>query len=106
MVQSDARYGVCFFGSFLVESTGFIIFSIYLLIWVTSFVDGGIYKDFAGAKEEYKNIMFFALSLTICITPIAGKLADLVPAYIFIPCSCIVRGAGAFMFKFIEGPHT
>ena len=106
LVKNDARYGICFAGSFMVESTGFIIFSIYLLIWVTSFVDGGVFETFQDAKLEYKDIMTYALVITLCVTPIAGKMADLIPPYILIPACCIMRGAGSFMFKLIEEPHT
>ena len=90
----------------MVESTGFIIFSIYLLIWVTSFVNGGWFETFQDAKLEYKEIMTYALVITLCVTPIAGKMADLIPPYILIPACCIVRGAGSIMFKLIEEPHT
>ena len=82
LVKTDARYGICFAGSFMVESTGFIIFSIYLLIWVTSFVDGGVFETFQDAKLEYKDIMTYALVITLCVTPIAGKMADLILMWI------------------------
>ena len=90
----------------MVESTGFIIFSIYLMLWITKFVDDGAYADYEAAKNEYKEIMFFALILAIGIAPIAGKLADLIPGYIFIPLCSISRSCGAFAFRLIEGPNT
>ena len=57
------------------------------------------------AKTLYKNLMIWAVIATAISLPIIGKMADCVPASIFVPVSFLVRGALVYQFQYISDPR-
>ena len=68
------------------------------MLWVTSFVKTGQLASANDAKTYYKNTMTFAVILGILLLPLGGKIADMAPAYCFIPITFLLKSAIAAQF--------
>ena len=97
---------MCFLGSILVERSAGLLFSVYLLLWITSFVKNDALESNDEAKIVYKNTILISLALSLVILPVAGKIADTIPAFIFIPVCSVVRCAMGLQFQFFTNPAS
>ena len=83
-----------------------MLFSVYLLLWITSFVKKDALESNDEAKIVYKNTILISLALSLIILPVAGKIADTVPAFIFIPICSLVRCVMGLQFQFFTNPAS
>lgn len=53
-----------------------VLLTIYLLVWLTSFLDSGYFKTEAECKLVQSNITLFSILLALPIFPLIGCIAD------------------------------
>ena len=78
----------------------------YLLLYITSFVDSGVIPNEQASKDLYQQIMIFSTVLTIVLLPAFGYLGDNLPSKIAIPCAFAIRGTCGYLFMAVENPST
>ena len=44
----------------------------------------------------YKDTMIYGVCVALAVIPLCGQIADAVPAYIYLPIVCALRGILAF----------
>ena len=84
-----------------------ILFLIYLLVWITSFVDSGYLKSEKEAKDIYIYIVNVAMVFSILLMPPIGYAADKLNLRVMVPLSFFLRACvgTAFMF-FVHTPDS
>ena len=102
--RKDTKYVVCFVGGAVVRLIN-VIFSTFLLLWVTSFVDQGLYD------EEYSKTLYQKLMITtgvgsLLFMPLIGQIGDKVPSKVIIPVAFTFRSIMALLFMRIHDPET
>ena len=76
------------------------------MLWISSYVKLGILPSDAAAKTFYKNTMTVAIVIGLFLLPLGGKIADMSPAYLFIPLTFLVKSLIAIQFQFVDSPLT
>ena len=66
------------------------------MLWISSFVKTGKLDSGEAAKIYYKNTMTIAVIIGVILLPLGGKLADIAPAYLFIPITFLLKSSIAF----------
>ena len=66
----DAKYIVCFIGAAVIRLIA-VLFSNFLLLWITSFVDDGKINE-GESKDLYQQIILIATIATIVLLPLLG----------------------------------
>ena len=100
----DSKYIVCFFGGAIIRLIA-ILFSNFLLLWITSFVDEGLINE-EDSKDLYQWIILTSTIGTIILLPIIGQLGDKIPSKILIPVSFILRGICGYSFIWMTDPQS
>ena len=90
-INKDRKYLFCFVAAMVTKLVQ-VLYSVYLVIWITDFVEKGVLQDNDEAKTLYKNFMVYAVIATAISLPVIGKMADCVSASIFVPISFLIRG--------------
>ena len=101
----DAKYLVCFVGAGIVRLV-LILFSTFMLLWITSFVDSGLLPNEKASKDLYSMIVMLSIITTLVVLPVSGCLGDRVPTTIMIPVSFGLRGLCGMAFLYISDPRT
>jgi len=84
-----------------------LLFAIYLLLWITSFVDSGYLSSESEAKKIYARIVTITICAVVVCLPLIGWLTDRVPARVLAPISFAIRGSIAFTFvTFVDKPDS
>ena len=83
-----------------------ILFSIYIVLWITSFVDSGLLESEEASKELYQKIMLFSMVGTMCIIPLAGYIADKLHWGFNIALAFSLRFITGLSFLQINDPRT
>ena len=104
-VMSNAKYILCFTAVTVIKLVQ-VLYSIYMVLWITHFIELGVLADAEEAKTIYKNVLTIGAVAAIISVPIIGKLADSLPTYIFLPLSFFIRGALITQFDLIDDPRT
>jgi hypothetical protein len=103
---SDIKYVYCLFAYFAL-GTLFTATSLYLILWLTSFVDSGYFEDAAASKKFLSNLSLFSMIAASGFFPLFGFIADKVSAHILSPVSIAVRPIFVLMFIYLaELPDT
>jgi MFS family permease len=102
---SDWKYPLSYLGA-MVNRLVSILFSIYLLLWVTSFVESGIVESEAEAMAIYQKIILISVIGTMLSLPLIGWMADKVPEKLMIPLSFFVRMVTAASFLVLDHPES
>ena len=105
LVQSDIKYPLCFLGV-MVTKLVTILYSIYLMLWMTSFIESGKIESEERVKTLYSEVLTGAMIGTLFALPIIGKIADTAPIGLFLPGAFLLRGAIASQFKNISEPES
>ena len=92
----DAKYVVCFIGAAIIRLIA-VLFSNFLLLWMTSFVDEGKIDE-QQSKDLYQTVMIVSTVTTILLTPLLGYLGDKIPSTILVPVSFTLRGLCGYSF--------
>ena len=86
-----------------------IIFSVYLLLWITSFYDIDEFGDEAEiiTQSIYGKIVNATIITGIFVIPFAGWISDRVNPAVVIPAAFMARAIIIFLFiKFVTHPDT
>lgn len=86
----DARYITALISAMVIRLIT-VLFSVYLLLWVTSFVDSGVLADEKEAAQLYSSIAVTAIIIAAFFVPIAGYIADKVSPRYCIPVAFFSR---------------
>jgi MFS-type transporter involved in bile tolerance (Atg22 family) len=105
VIMNDVKYPLCFISAMVIRLIS-VLFSVYMLLWISSFVHTGYLKDENDALKIYRKIIMISMILTGVLLPLIGQLADKTPSRIIIPIAFFVRGVAAFAFLRIETPDT
>ena len=105
LVKSDIKYPLCFLGV-MVTKLVTILYSIYLMLWMTSFIESGKIESEERVKTLYSEVLTGAMIGTLFALPIIGKIADTAPIGLFLPGAFLLRGAIASQFKNISEPES
>ena len=97
LVMSDIKYPLCFLGV-MVSKLVTILYSIYLMLWMTSFVSTGVVESDERVKTLYSEVLTGAMVGTLIAMPFFGKIADTAPIGVFLPIAFLMRGAIAYQF--------
>jgi len=97
LIMSDVKYPLCFMGV-MVTKLVTILYSIYLMLWMTSFVETGMIESDERVKTLYSEVLTGAMIGTLFAMPIFGKIADSAPIAVFMPIAFLLRGAIAYQF--------
>ena len=76
------------------------------MLWISSYVKTGLLADDAAAKTFYKNTMTVAIVIGLVLLPLGGKIADMSPAYLFIPLTFLVKSLIPIQFQLVDSPLT
>ena len=97
LVLSDIKYPLCFLGV-MVSKLVTILYSIYLMLWMTSFVETGVVESDERVKTLYSQVLTGAMVGTLIALPFFGRIADTAPIGVFLPIAFLVRGMIAYQF--------
>ena len=75
-----------------------VLFNVYMLLWITSFVDSGLMEDEAEGKALYQAIIVFAFVIVVPLTPLNGIIADKIRGVWIIPITFAMRCAIGYGF--------
>lgn len=75
-----------------------ILFSVYMLLWLSSFIDSGYLIDEKESLGIYRKIVLISMILSGTLLPVIGHLADRAPSKIIVPLAFSARGAAAYAF--------
>ena len=82
-----------------------VLFSVYVVLWVTSFVDSGLLESEDTSKDLYQNIMLISLVGAMLITPFAGYIIDKIHWSVSIRCAFTLRCCTGGLFLLIDDPR-
>lgn len=104
-IKSDIKYPVCLLAAMITRLFA-ILFSVYMLLWVTSFVDSGVLESENEAKAIYTRMVVMSMIFTVCSLPLIGYMSDTAPSHITIPFTFGARALILFGFMSIKRPDT
>lgn len=82
-----------------------VLFSVYIVLWVTSFVDSGLLESEDTSKDLYQNIMLVSLVGSMLITPFAGYIVDKMHWSVSIRFAFALRCCTGLLFLKIDDPR-
>ena len=103
LVKSDAKYGFCFF-ALMVNKLANLLNIMFIILWMTSFVESGVIESDGEVKTIFKNVMTFSMISTALLLPIFGWIVDATPPHIVLPVIFLVRAVIAGQFQLIDDP--
>jgi MFS family permease len=84
-----------------------LLFAIYLLLWITSFVDSGYLKSDNEAKIIYSRIINITMASVVVCLPGLGWLSDKMKPNVMVPLSFLLRCVVCACFVyFINAPDS
>lgn len=105
VISSDVKYPLCFISAMVIRLIS-VLFSVYMLLWLGSFVSTGYLADENEQLSIYRRITMISMILTGVLLPLIGHLADKTPSKIIIPIAFFIRCAAAFVFIQLVRPDT
>ena len=100
----DPKYIICFFGAAIIRLIA-VLFSNFLLLWITSFVDEGLLTE-QESKGLYQKVILTSTVATIALLPIMGHMGDKIPSTVIVPISFALRGAVGYSFIWLDDPES
>ena len=89
--MSDIKYPLCLLGV-MVSKLFTILISIYLMLWMTSFVSTGVLESDEKVKTLYSEVLTGALVGNSIAMPFFGKIADTSNIRVILPIVFLIRG--------------
>lgn len=102
---SDVKYLLCFL-AVLVGRPVSVLFTVYCLMWIVSFVDSGVVANDLEAQKIYQKITLIAMFGTAISLPPLGHISDKFGAHLTVPAAFLTRGAVLTSFMQIKNPDT
>ena len=78
VIKSDVKYPFCFMAAMMTALVQ-VLYSIYLVLWIDSFVYSGALESDREAKKIYSALLTAAAISAMIIVPIFGKYVDKIP---------------------------
>jgi hypothetical protein len=103
--RSDIKYMLCFL-AVLVSRPISVLFTVYCLMWIVSFVDSGVIADDYEAQKIYQRITLISMLGTAVFLPMVGYVSDRLGAHITVPASFIGRACVLTSFLHIKNPDS
>ena len=105
LIKSDVKYSLCFI-AWMSCSLISILYSIYLMMWITEFIHTGVLEDDKAAKTIYKNTMTVAMISCAILLPAIGYVIDYIPGRIVCPIAFLSRGILVSQFSIVKDPRS
>jgi hypothetical protein len=102
---SDIKYALALL-AVLVARPVSVLFSVYCLMWIVSFVDSGKVANDLEAQRIYQKITLIAMFGTAIALPLLGHFSDKVGAHITVPVAFLSRAAVLTSFLYISDPDS
>lgn len=102
---NDVRYIVAFM-AVLVSRPVSMLFSVYCLMWIVSFVDSGEVASDLEAQRIFQKITLIAMLGTSVALPMLGHASDKLGAHLTVPLAFAMRAVVLTSFLFIRSPDT
>ena len=83
-----------------------ILFSVYMVLWIASYVDNGLLESEDASKDIYQRIMLFSMAATGLVTPFVGYIADNLHWGFNIGTAFTLRFLTGLLFLQINDPRT
>ena len=84
-----------------------LLSQIYLVQWITSFVDSGYLENDEESKKIFAKITTFGILVIIGLLPVIALISDKVSGHILIPLSFLFRGFWTMVFLlWVEVPDS
>ena len=83
-----------------------VLFSNYLILWVSTFTKSGYLQSDKEAKSIYINIMVMSVILSAVVFPLVGRLCDTIDPRKIVPFAFILRAIATYWFYHLEKPDT
>ena len=84
-----------------------MIISLYLLLWIDSFVDSGYLKSTDDAKNIYSHIIATSVVFLMLTGPLIGSAADKLSLTVMVPLSFLMRATVTIsFFLYIDKPDS
>ena len=102
--MSDVKYLLCFLAVLVARPVN-ILFSVYCLMWIVSFVDKGVVESDDEAQRIYQKISVIAMLGTAIALPFLGYWSDKVGPHLTVPVSFALRAVVGTLFLTIDDPY-
>lgn len=102
--SKDPKYIICFLGAAIIRLIA-VLFSNFLLLWITSFVDEGLLTE-QESKGLYQKVILVSTAATIFLLPILGHLGDKIPSPVIVPLAFTLRGVVGYSFMTLDKPDS
>lgn len=83
-----------------------VLFSTFLLLWITTFVDDGVIATEQESKTLYQKIILASTLATIFLLPVLGHLSDKISSAVIIPIAFTLRGLCGLSFMWMDDPQS
>lgn len=83
-----------------------VLFSNYLVLWISSFKSSGYLESDQQAKDIYIKIMLFSVIVSSVIFPFIGKLCDSVDSKRIVPIAFGCRAILNVCFYYLSTPDS
>lgn len=103
--KSDWAFPVSYFGCYLIRLIQ-VLFAVYLLLWITTFVDNGYYETEREAMTEYQKISIIAVTTSIVTVPVVAWASDNAHQGYFISFAFGLRACSIAAFMFLKRPDS
>ena len=100
--KRDGKYIICFIGSGVIRLIT-VLFSNFLLLWITSFVDDGAITE-KESKGLYQKIILISTVASMFLAPLFGFISDKLPSTVLIPIAFTLRGLCGYAFMMLNDP--
>lgn len=103
--MSNIVFPVVLLGSMIGRSLG-LLFSTFLALWITSFVDSGYFTNENEAESVIQHTNVVSVIISVGIMMPLGRAADKYPFKFMIPQVFLLLSLATFIFWFIETPDS
>jgi hypothetical protein len=74
------------------------LLSTFLLLWITTFIDKGVIKSEAEAKQIFQDANIIGIAFSFGGFFLIGKFIDAFPSYMAIIIAFLIRGISILLF--------
>jgi len=97
IISADLKYPLCFLSALVMRLVS-VLFAVYMILWLGSFVHTGQIQDQTQVLMVYRQIVIISMILTGVLLPVIGYMADRTPSRIIVPAAFFTRFVACFFF--------
>mmetsp|Transcript_11304 Transcript_11304/g.15501 ORF Transcript_11304/g.15501 Transcript_11304/m.15501 type:complete len:212 (+) Transcript_11304:854-1489(+) len=105
VLGEDVRYITALLGALIIRLVS-VLLSVYVLLWVTQFVDSGVLENEKEAAIVYSQLAMISVLLGLSFVPLSGYLADKISPRFLIPVAFLSRAIVVNSFVGLDRPDT